>query len=36
MKNDLDAKTENLPNVSSSVDSAEGNISEDIPAVAYT
>ena len=31
MKNDLDAKIENLPNVSSPVDSAEGNISKDIP-----
>ena len=31
MKNDLDAKIENLPNVSSFVDSAEGNISKDIP-----
>ena len=31
MKNDLDAKIENLPNVSSLVDSAEGNISKDIP-----
>ena len=31
MKNDLDTKIENLPNVSSPVDSAEGNISKDIP-----
>ena len=31
MKNDLDAKIENLPNVSSPVDSAEGNTSKDIP-----
>ena len=31
MKSDLNAKIENLPNVSSPVDSAEGNISKDIP-----
>ena len=31
MKNDLDAKIEKLANVSSPVDSAEGNISKDIP-----
>ena len=31
MKNDLDAKIENLPNVSSPVDSAKGNISKEIP-----
>ena len=28
MKHDLDAKIENLPNVSSPVDSADGNISK--------
>ena len=31
MKNDLDAKIENLANVSSPVDSAKGNISKEIP-----